>query len=252
MQGPPDRFAWDRDALYELKHFGKWIFLSSAIGATILQGDRILLAGWFTPTVLGFYSVAINLVGAADALANNLFGSVAMPTLSEVHRMQPQRFPALFARIRWLSNSALLMVAGFLFASGTTIVALLYDPRYAEAGWMLRWLSFGLVFVRYNLSSSAFIALGHPNYVTIINLVRSISLFAFLGAFYYAFGVPGAVIGIAFHMIPSTLFMLYFKQRLGIGDLRLEAAVLLGWPIGWLVGAGFDRMAVAAKMFFFA
>jgi O-antigen/teichoic acid export membrane protein len=247
LRGPRDRLGWDRESLRELSHFGRWIFLSSAISATILNGDRMFLAAWLSPAGLGFYSIANNLASVPDALANSLFGSVAMPTLSEVNRSQPERFSGLFSRIRWLSDSLLLFVAGFLFAAGASIIGFLYDPRYAAAGWMLQWLSFSLVFARYNIAGSAYLALGRPYYVTVVNVVRSISLFVFLAVGFHMFGVSGAIIGIAFHMVPSTLCMLYFNNRLGIGNFRLESMILLIWAVGWVVGKGFDALIIVIK-----
>jgi O-antigen/teichoic acid export membrane protein len=249
LQGPRDRLAWDKDSLRELSHFGRWIFLSSAISATILNGDRILLAAWLNPSTLGFYSIANNLASVPDALANSLFGSVAMPTLSEINRDQPERFSALFSRMRWLLDSLLLFIAGFLFAAGAAIIALLYDPRYASAGWMLQWLSFSLVFARYNIAGNAYLALGRPYYVTIINVVRSVSLFVFMAIGFHSFGVTGAIIGIAFHMLPSTVCMLYFNHRLRINNFVLELLVILSWVVGWLVGKGFVIVGLAAKSY---
>ena len=247
LRGPRDRLAWNKEALAELSHFGRWIFLSSAISATILNGDRLFLAAWLNPAALGFYSIANNLASVPDAVANSLFGSVVMPTLSEVNRRQPERFPSLFFRMRWASDSLLLFLAGFLFASGATIVGLLYDPRYASGGWMLQWLSFGLVFARYNIAGSAYLALGRPYYITVVNVVRSISLFVFLAVGFQVFGVSGAIIGIAFHMVPSTLCMLYYNRRVGISNFRLELLVLLTWALGWLAGDGFNMLATTIK-----
>ena len=247
LQGPRDRLAWDKDSLRELSHFGRWVFLSSAISATILNGDRILLAAWLSPATLGFYSIANNLAGVPDALANRLFASVAMPTLSEINRNQPARFSSLFSRMRWLLDSLLLFMAGFLFASGAAIIGLLYDPRYVSAGWMLQWLSFSLVFARYNIAGNAYLALGRPYYVTLVNVVRSVSLFVFLATGFHFFGVAGAIVGIAFHMFPSTLCMLYFNHRLRINNFSLELLVLLSWAAGWLVGKGLEALIVIIK-----
>ena len=247
LRGPRDRLGWDKDALHEFRHFGKWVFFTSAIGAAILNGDRILLANWLSPSLLGFYSIANNLAGVPDALANSLFASVAFPTLSEVNRVQPERLSQLFYRIRWLSDSMLLLVAGFLFASGSAIVGLLYDPRYSSAGWMLQWLSFGLVFVRYQVSTCVYFAVGRPNYTLVINVIRTVSIFVLLPILFYTFGLPGVIIGMAFHMVPSTLCFLYFNSKVGIGNLRQEIAVLVVWPVGWLLGMAFDRLIVVTK-----
>ena len=103
---------------------------------------------------------------------------------------------------------------------------------------MLQWLSFGLVFVRYDLAFTAYMALGRPNYITVISFTKLISLFALVPLLYYLFGLEGAILGIACHMAPATFWLLYFNRRRGIQNIRLEVLVLLAWPAGWLAGSG--------------
>src|SRR5262249_50326498 len=64
LRGPLDRFEWDRAALRQLVHFGKWVFLSSAFGVLAMNGDRLLLGAWVDPTILGYYSIAFSIVMA--------------------------------------------------------------------------------------------------------------------------------------------------------------------------------------------
>lgn len=244
LRGPKDGFAWDKAALRELSHFGRWIFFSSAVSATILNGDRMFLSALLSPAELGLYSIANNLVSVPDALASKLFSSVAMPTLSEVNRSQPGRFASLLSRMRWLSDSLLMFIAGFLFASGEAIVRLIYDPRYAEAGWMLQLLALGLVFARYNIAGSAYMALGRPQYLTAVAIIRSISLFSFLAIGFFVLGTQGAILGIGLHMLPSTLYMLYYNRRFGLLDLRLEILMIPVWFAGWVVGHGANAVAM--------
>ncbi len=238
LPGPRDWFAWNRKALGDLKHFGKWVFISSSLGAAAANGDRLLLAGWVSPAVLGYYSLASNLATVGVAVAGRIFANVAMPALSEVRRSRPEDFSRLLFRMRWISDPIMLFTAGFLFATGTAIIALLYDPRYAAAGPMLKWLSFGLVFVRYDLAFTAYMALGRPNYITVISFTKLISLFVLVPVLFYLFGLEGAVLGIACHMAPATFWLLYFNRRRGIQNIRLEVLVLLAWPVGWLAGSG--------------
>ena len=58
LPGRKDRFEWKREAVVELVRFGRWVLLSSAIGMMAMNGDRLMLAGWTTPMVLGYYSIA--------------------------------------------------------------------------------------------------------------------------------------------------------------------------------------------------
>jgi O-antigen/teichoic acid export membrane protein len=236
LHGSRDRLAWDTEALRDLKNFGKWIFASSALGAAAMNGDRMLLAGWASPALLGNYSIASNLEGVPETLANRVFGNVVLPTLSEVKRSRPEQFQRLYFRMRWVVDSVMVCAAGFLFATGAYIVGILYDPRYAPAGWILEYLSFGLLFARYGLAQNAYIALGRPSYITTINVTRFVSLFSLVPVLFYGFGIPGAVIGIAIHMLPSTAWVFYFNRRHGLNDLRIEAAAIGFWALGWLLG----------------
>ena len=238
LKGPADRIAWNRDALAELRRFGKWVFLSSSLSAAALNGDRLLLAAWVSPTVLGYFSLANNFVSIAVVLAGKIYANVAMPALSEVYRSNPENFKRLLSRMRWISDPIMLLGAGFLFATGSEIIALLYDSRYAGAGPILQWLSFSLVFARYDLAFNGYLALGRPHYFTAISLTKLVSLFTFVPVLFYMFGVEGAILGIACHMFPATFWLLYFNRRRGIQNLRLEAAVLSGWPIGYIAGLG--------------
>lgn len=247
LEGPRDRFGWDKAALTEIRQFGKWVFISSALSSAAMNGDRLLLGGWVSSSVLGFYSIASNLSSIAESVANRMFGSVMLPTLSQVRREQPQRFPKVYFRLRLTLDAAVVPAAGFLFAAGPAIVGLLYDPRYAAAGWMLQWLSFSLLFVRYQLANSAYLALGRPNYITVLNVAKLASLFGMVPLLFYHFGTAGAIGGIAIHMLPASLVSLYFNHRHGLNSLRVELAALVLWPAGWLGGTGFAALAALVR-----
>ncbi len=243
LHGPTDRFCWDRAALRELFRFGRWTFVSSALSAFAINGDRLLLGGWVDASRLGYYSIASNLASLAEGSTNQLFGSVAFPALSEAARTSQDRLANVCNRIRWFTDTGLLFVAGFLFATGALIIRILYDQRYADAGWMLEYLSFGLVFARYGLCQSAYLALGRPEYITVLNVTKLVSLFTFVPFLYYSFGLPGAVIGFAIHMLPTTLWVFYFNAKHGINNARIEMAAIAAWLAGWLGGLGLVKLA---------
>jgi O-antigen/teichoic acid export membrane protein len=236
LRGPRDRIEWDRNAARELMHFGKWVFLSSALGVLAQNGDRLLLGGWLSAAMLGYYSIAFNLTSIIEGVGGRLFSGVSMPALSDVARRQPERVPLIYFRMRWAADIIFVGTAGFLFASAQWIIGLMFDPRYAPIGPLLQWLSFGLLFARYNLTWAAYVALGKPSYFTPINIAKLIALFFIVPLLYHAFGVQGAIVGIAFHMMPSALLMFWFNRRHGLNNIRLELGALCMWPLGWLVG----------------
>lgn len=247
LRGRSDGFAWDQASAKELVRFGRWTFLSSVMSAFAINGDKLLLGGWLSAQNLGFYSIAYNIVTVPDGLASRLFGSVAFPALSEAARSDPGRLSRMFVRIRWVSDSALLFIAGGLFATGPTIIALLYEPRYASAGWMIQYLSFMLVFARYGVAQSAYLALGRPEYASILSFAKLISLFGATTLGFHIAGVQGAVLSVACHLSLSAICTLYINRKHGLNSWLLEFGVLVCWLCGWLLGLGFSELVALWK-----
>jgi O-antigen/teichoic acid export membrane protein len=243
FQGPKDRFEWNSEALHELMFFGKWVFLTSIIGALTTNGDRLLLGIWADPAMLGYYSIASNLATIVGGAANRIFGAITLPALSEVIRQRPEQLAKIYNRLRWVVDVAMIASAGFLWATGTFLIELLYDPRYSGAGPILQWLSCGLLFDRYGLAQSAWLALGHPRYMAVVNMLRTVFLFGCVPILYNLFGIEGAIMGIAFHSMPAWISVFWFNGMHGLNNIKLELSVASAWPIGWLTGVGVVHLA---------
>jgi len=248
LKGPANRPAWNAASLKDLSRFGRWVFVSSALGGVASNGDRILLGGIITPAMLGLYSIASNLVAVVDGVAGRIFGIVVLPALSNINRSQPERFNALFFRIRWLVDASMIGLSGFLFATSHLIVASLYDPRYLQAGSILQILSFGLLFARYNLTHSAYLALGLPNYLTLLNIIKLLSICTLIPVLFYLEGQQGAIFAIAFHMAPVAIVTFYLNSLHRLNNLKLEFFVLGFWPVGWLIGTGVLKVVTILKI----
>jgi O-antigen/teichoic acid export membrane protein len=237
LPGSRDRIAWDRSALKELMQFGKWASISSFVGVIASQGNRLLLGAWLTPATLGLFSIGTNLSSIVDGVGGRLFGAVSLPALSEIVHEQPHRLREVFYRMRRGADAAYVGSAGFLFASGTAIVNLLYDPRYAAAGQMLRLLSFSLLFSRYGIVQDVYIALGKANYLTAVNTTKLISLFVIVPMLYYLFGPTGAILGVVLHLAPTVPLIFWLNQSHALNNFKFEVLILGLWPVGWLAGS---------------
>jgi O-antigen/teichoic acid export membrane protein len=244
LAGPRIRFGWNQHALHEMSRFGRWTMMSSALSAFSVNGDRLMLGGWMSVESLGSYSIANNLNSFADGLAGRVLVSIAFPALTETFRRDASRFRAIYFRIRLVTDSGLLFVGGFLHAAGQTIVDLMYDQRYTSAGWILQTLSLGLLFTRYEIAQSAYLALGRPNYVTLVSVVKLISLFTVVPLLYYFFSIQGAIIGIAIHMAPCAICVFILNKGHQLNDFTFEAYILLAWLAGELSGTG-SALAIA-------
>jgi O-antigen/teichoic acid export membrane protein len=239
LPGAANRLGWEKEAVQELISFGRWALGSSAFQVVSTHADRLLLGAWVAPATLGFYVLAMNLNNILTTLTSRLFDSIGLPTLSEVARQEPDKFPRAFARMRVPFDMVCISGAGAMFAVGQLLIDIMYDDRYAMAGQIVQVLSFSMIFSRFGIAKSAYLALGKPSYQTAINFVKAVSIYAFIPLGYFQFGLMGAMWAIALHQLPTVPLFYWFNRRHGLNDLTYEIAVLGWWPIGVVAGAWF-------------
>ncbi len=242
LAGHRNRFRFEPACAKEIIAFGRWILVSSALGVLAVNGDRLLLGIWLSASLLGIYAIALNLSTVVEGLAYKLFGGVSFAVFSEVARDSPARLRELFFRMRTPADIVFLSAAGFLYGAGPSVIGLMYDQRYAEAGWMLQLLSFGLFFTRYSLSCSIYVALGKPQYQSVVQVINIVSMLVFIPAMYALWGVSGAVGAVALYRLPSSVVVWIFDARQGIHSTLFELAVLPAWVVGWGLGWGLSLL----------
>jgi O-antigen/teichoic acid export membrane protein len=242
LTGHRNRFHWDKEAIHELVSFGKWAFISSIFTVLAGNGDRLMLGGLVEAHFLGMYAIAMLIVSAIDGPMNKLFGAISLPALSEVARNDPSRLREIYYKLRVPSDLVLLFIAGLLFATGQSVIDLLYDPRYSAAGGMLQVLALSLFAARYNVAYQIHLAVGMPRYMAIIQMVRCGSLFMLVPFLYYFAGTQGVLWGIALHGLAMVPFVHAFNARLGLNDVRREVVVLVALPAGYLCGLATMRV----------
>jgi len=235
-------FFWDREAVKEIIHFGKWIFISSILGFLLNQGDRLLLGGLISPEELGIYTVAFFLANALKSVLIKLIVSVFFPVLSETIRKAPENLERIYYKIRSKVDAITFFVAGFIFSTGDVIVACLYDTRYQEAGWMLEILSISLISTGSLLIGQCFLAQGKSKIVTGFIFVQTVVFYATLPFLFFEFGILGAVwsvvIAAMVRMVISSIYMkIYFFYNIK-KELMMLPLIFLGYYMG-VIGKDF-------------
>ena len=236
LPGVSNRFRVQREALSDLLRFGRWILLSSILTVIAANGDRILLAGWTSPTMLGLYILALNLIAMLEGAGGRLFSSVAMPALSKIARERPEDLPAVFLKMRLPFDLVFIGSAGAVYSGGRMLIEFLYDDRYVDAALIIEILSFSLIAGRFLMLSAVYQAVNEPRNQSVLNLVRAISIFVCLPVAYYGFGFEGALWAIALHSLPILPFVFYFNRRNRLNNPLYEISVLFVWPVGYLAG----------------
>jgi O-antigen/teichoic acid export membrane protein len=145
LEGERNRFCWNQEALQELRNFGRWIFLSTVVAFFGLQGDRLVLGWLLDVRFLGIYTVALNLSGAVEQIIDQINGKVMFPSYAELIRERPSVLYSTLRKARLILIGLGIVCAIALVAFGEPLIALLYDDRYLEAGWILRVLAIGFL-----------------------------------------------------------------------------------------------------------
>ncbi len=234
LPGETNRLHWDRESSRELLHFGKWVFFLSIMGFLAASSDRIILAGFLTPTQMGLYSVAFLLSNAFAELFTSMLARIAFPAICEVVRDRPASVAKMYHRLQMIADICLFAVAGILFVAGEAVVQALYDQRYHEAGPMLALLALGLIAGRYAVVYQFCLALGQMRYMFVSNAVRLVALFAGIPLGFSLAGLEGALIAIVASQFVAWPVAVYFKMKSGLMDWGRE---LIGLPVFCLVVA---------------
>jgi O-antigen/teichoic acid export membrane protein len=238
LPGVSNKLLWDRAALKELIGFGKWIFLSSAIGFLAINGDRLMLGGIVSAQLMGVYTIAFMLVNAVQMVMQMVSGNIIFPALSEVMRVRPQHLAMTTNKLQMYGDIFLVTTCGFLIASGQSIVDLLYDARYREGGFMLSALAIGAIGMRYQIVEQCYLALGKPKINTVTSFIRLLVLYLGLPIGYHYWQFDGALLAIVLSQYAGWPAAIYFKIKYQLFSLRSELVMipllLLGLGLGSL------------------
>lgn len=239
VHGPKVRWSWNGSAVSEILGFGKWIFLSSILGFFVMSADRLILGGLVGPDVLGMYAIAYLIISAVQQGLGKLSVGVALPALSEVFRRgSPDESRAMYYKGRLPFDLVSLFIAGFLWTTGETIISLLYDARYRQAGYILEVLALTLVVIRYDVAEKCFMAAGKPRYLTILNFMRLVLLCILMPLGFILGNLEGALWSLVLAAGMGALVVLMMTAREGLLDMRRELTVLPLFVVGAALGKG--------------
>jgi O-antigen/teichoic acid export membrane protein len=236
LPGEANRWRWESAAAREILAVGKWIFAASVLGFLVNSADRLILGALVNSAVLGVYAIAFLLLSAVEQVLVKIVGDVSFPALSEVARERPAALRSAYYRFHIAVGLPACFAAGLLVAAAEPLVALLYDTRYAEAGWMLRILALALVTLPFRVATQCFLVLGEPQQMSAICAIRLVFLCAAVPLGWHFFGLAGALWAIVlsyFSTLPTTLA---FVVRHRLFDPAKEVALLPAFLAGLAAG----------------
>lgn len=237
LPGIKNKFCWDKSALVALIKFGKWIFLSTAIGFVANQGDRLILGGLLSPSMMGVFSIAFMLSSLPATMISALSHKVLFPNFSRAHREKPAELKKILIRSKFWLSAIAMPLTGILMVLSSTIIDILYDDRYTEAGWIMALLllrgASGCMLIP---SSIVLMAKGEPQYSTISAAFKAVFILIAvpLSFLHYGFEVMILVIGLSDLINIPILWFGLIKYKLF--DIKIEMYSLLMLFLGYQLG----------------
>lgn len=238
LTGARDRFFIERESLKNLVKFGRWIFLSTMVTFFVTQVDRLLLGKVADLETLGMYSIAVVLASMPSNALGHLTGTVLLPAFSRVISEEGKLSSESFLRIRGPMLVVAAWILSGMIAGGPVIVELLYDERYADAGWIVQVLCAGAWFMVIETTvSPSLLAMGQSHWLAAGNVVKLLGMGVMVPVGFLWYGFPGAVVAYGGSEVWRYVFSTSLATRRGLQPLRqdlrntatLGAAAALGW-----------------------
>ena len=246
LPGVSNRPCWDRSAARAVFGFGKWIFLSTVLTFLAGQSDRLIFGKLVPLGLLGVYAVAVMVATMPPMAIGHGALSIAFPIYSRVLNAGKDIVP-IFRRVRWATLVGGGWMLSGLIAGGPAAIALLYDPRYVEAGWIVRTLSIGgWFFVLEASNGAALLALGRANWVAAANGGKLVGLLILIPLGYALGGFPGAVLGFAAAELFKYAVSAWAAVRAQLPGRRQDILMTLAVAISSCAGAFAAHTAAAA------
>lgn len=242
LPGHRNRPAWELAAAGDLIRFGGWIFLSTACGFLLMQGDKAVLGRYLSLESLGIYNIGYFLASFPMMLAAAVVGRVFIPIYREVAADGSQAVHRRLRRMRRGMTALILALLVAMALGGIPLVGLLYDARYDAAGAVvvaIACLQMPLVLVA--TYDQAALAAGDSRGFFLVSAIRAAMQTALILAGAEWAGLAGALAGQAAAGVIATPASLWLARRHGVHDpvhdgvFALAAALCAG---GALVVAG--------------
>jgi O-antigen/teichoic acid export membrane protein len=219
LPGPRNHFRWERDAVHELVHFGKWIFFSTICGFLLTQGDKLILGKFLPLDAFGVYNIGYFLGSFPMML-----GMVAIVRLLiPIYRDRPpaasrQNFLALRKMRVAVTGGLLSMIAVFALI-GVWLVELLYDARYHDAGAIVVLVACIQIPVIIGLTyDHAALAAGDSKRFFFVSATKAALMLTGLFLGVQAGGLTGALLGQGIAILAAYPALVWLSRRVGAWD----------------------------------
>jgi O-antigen/teichoic acid export membrane protein len=231
MPGLSHRFYFHSTFTYEILHFSKWIFLSTAVYFFAWNFDRLYFAKQISLAELGIFSIARGLTDLIGAMAGRASGLLLMPAVAS---MDAENYE-IRGKVLHSRRILLLLVAiglGGLVSVSDVVVQILYDRRYEAAGQILPLLLIATWFyILTTINDSILLGTSKPAFPAFANGAKLATLVVGVPIAFIQFGFMAAIIVLIAGEVMRYVVLWAFSRRkhlaFGRDDLGLTIVFVL-------------------------
>ncbi len=237
LPGELNKPRWDKPSAGELIHFGKWIFLSTAAGFLLSQGDKIVLGKHLSLGALGVYNIGYFLASFPLLLGGMLMRRIMIPIYREKPPSESTENRAKLHKMRMMLSAGLMGLLALFALAGVGLITLLYDPRYGLAGGVVVLLAVmqipQVIALTYD---QAALAAGDSRGFFMLAATRAALMMVGLMGGASQHGLVGALVGQGLAMVFSYPAVVVLARRHGAWDAQHDA-------VFWTLGIGLGGLA---------
>ena len=217
LKGVANRLQWDKESAKNILGFGRWIFGSTIVTFFASHTDRLVFGKLIPVEMLGVYHIGATVAGIPELVLSSLSDSILFPLVSQ-RKSSKQDFRGMYARSKRLFTTVAGWVLCGFVAGGQTIIDLLFDDRYGEAGWMLQFLALSAWVNALQLTvRPLFLTLGDVRYLLMGNIGRLVLMATLIPLGFAYFEFPGALAGLCASSLGSYIVFVWALRRTGFG-----------------------------------
>ena len=243
LPGRANRFQWQPQAGRDLIHFGKWIFLSTACGFLLAQGDKAILGAYLPLDQLGVYNIGYFLAAFPVLLAGAVTGRIMIPIYRDRPPAASAENAARLRRLRFALTGGVLLLLALVGIFARPLVALLYDARYLGAAPVIAALAMAQMpqVIGMTYDQSALAEGNSRGYFLVMALRAGVQTAAFAMGVHQG-GLLGALVGLGLAGLISHLLIVLLARRHRAWDLTHDF-------VFFLCGSALAAVIFAANMF---
>ncbi len=243
LPGRANRFQWQPEAGRDLIHFGKWIFLSTACGFLLSQGDKAILGAYLPLDQLGIYNIGYFLAAFPVLLAGAVTGRIMIPIYRDRPPAASAQNAARLRKLRFALTGGVLLLLALVGIYARPLVALLYDARYLGAAPVIAALAMAQMpqVIGMTYDQSALATGNSRGYFLVMALRAAIQTAAFAIGVHLG-GLLGALVGLGLAGLISHPLIVLLARRHRAWDLTHDF-------VFFLCGSALAAAIFSANMF---